>query len=173
MDKKSTLIFFCGKMGAGKSTKSKQIAKEKNAVLLSEDELLSSLYPNLINTFNDYLHFSAQIRPLIRALTINILQTGTNVVMDFPANTINQRKWFVNLASEATSNHKLIYLNVNDETCLNQIAQRSIEQPERARFDTESVFHEVTKYFEEPMNNESLNIEVIKQNSLYRKSRDD
>jgi len=37
MKQVGTLYFFCGKMGAGKSTKSKQLAKEKNAVLLSED----------------------------------------------------------------------------------------------------------------------------------------
>ena len=39
-----TLIFF-GKMGAGKSTKSKEVSITKNAVLLSEDEWLSILYP--------------------------------------------------------------------------------------------------------------------------------
>jgi len=38
-----TLIFLCGKMGAGKSTQSKVIATEYNAVLLSEDERLFSL----------------------------------------------------------------------------------------------------------------------------------
>ena len=32
------LTFFCGKMGAGKSTQANIMAKEKNAVLLSEDE---------------------------------------------------------------------------------------------------------------------------------------
>ncbi len=38
-------------MGAGKSTKSKQLAIEKHVVLLSEDEWLSSLYPNQITSF--------------------------------------------------------------------------------------------------------------------------
>jgi len=33
-----TLIFFCGKMGAGKSTQSKKVAHDRNAVLISEDE---------------------------------------------------------------------------------------------------------------------------------------
>ncbi len=60
MKQVGTLYFFCGKMGAGKSTKSKQLAKEKNAVLLSEDEWLSSLYPNQITSFEDYLKLSAQ-----------------------------------------------------------------------------------------------------------------
>ena len=37
-------------MGAGKSTKSKEIAQRKNAVLLSEDEWLAALYPHQIKT---------------------------------------------------------------------------------------------------------------------------
>jgi len=161
MNQKGTLIFFCGKMGAGKTTKSKQIAKEKNGVLISEDELLESLYPNQINSFDDYIKFSKQIKPSIKTLVINILQTGTNVVMDFPANTKKQRKWFIELALQAKCNHQMIYLKVSDEICLNQIAQRAIEQPNRAKFDTQSVFYEVTKYFEEPEDSEALNIEII------------
>lgn len=163
MNKKSILIFFCGKMGAGKSTKSKQIAKEKNAVLLSEDEWLASLYPNQINTFNDYIHFSTQMKPLVKDLVMNILKMGTNVVMDFPANTKNQREWFLNIAYEANSNHNLIYLKVNNKICLSQIAKRRIEQPHREKFDTEAIFYEVTKYFEEPIENELLNIQVIER----------
>ena len=157
-----TLILFCGKMGAGKSTRSKVIAFEQNAVLLSEDEWLSSLYPEQISSFDDYLKYSAQLRPLIKSHVQNILSTGTNVVMDFPANTKKQRKWFLNLASEIGANHQLIYLNVSDDLCLKQIEKRRKEQPERAAFDTEAVFTHVTKFFEEPSQSEGLNIKVIK-----------
>ena len=80
---KGTLIFFCGKMGAGKSTKSKEVALQRNAVLISEDEWLATLYPNQISSFKDYLKFSAQLRPLVRSHVQNILSTDTNVVMDF------------------------------------------------------------------------------------------
>jgi thymidine kinase len=54
VNQKGNLIFFCGKMGAGKTTTSKTIAREKNAVLISEDEWLSAHYPNEINSFDDY-----------------------------------------------------------------------------------------------------------------------
>ena len=97
MNEKGTLIFFCEKMGAGKSTKSKLMASEKNAVLLSEDDWLSSLYPQQISTFDNYLKYSARLKPLVKSHVQNILSTGTNVVMDFPANTVGQRKWFLNL----------------------------------------------------------------------------
>ena len=158
MEQLGTLYFFCGKMGAGKSTKSKQLAIDKHAVLLSEDEWLSSLYPNQISAFEDYLKFSAQIKPLVKKHVQNILSVGTDVVMDFPANTQKLRKWFLDMASEVKASHQLIYLNLNNEQCLCQIAQRRNEQPERAAFDTEEVFIHVTKFFEAPEASEGLHI---------------
>ncbi|WP_342573952.1 ATP-binding protein [Solibacillus sp. FSL K6-1781] len=158
MKQLGTLYFFCGKMGAGKSTKSKQLAIEKQAVLLSEDEWLSSLYPNQISAFEDYLRFSAQFKPMVKKLVQNILSVGTNVVMDFPGNTQKQRKWFLDIVLEINANHQLIFLNLNNEQCLRQIAQRRNEQPERAAFDTEETFIYVTKFFEAPKASEGLNI---------------
>lgn len=158
MKQLGTLYFFCGKMGAGKSTKSKQLAIEKQAVLLSEDEWLSSLYSNQISAFEDYLKFSAQLKPMVKKLVQNILSVGTNVVMDFPGNTQKQRKWFLDIVLEINANHQLIFLNLNNEQCLQQIAQRRNEQPERAAFDTEEMFMYVTKFFEAPNASEGLNI---------------
>jgi predicted kinase len=158
MKQLGTLYFFCGKMGAGKSTKSKQWAIDKHAVLLSEDEWLSSLYPNQIVSFDDYLKFSAQLKPLVKKHVQNILSVGTDVVMDFPGNTKKLRKWFVDMASEVHASHQLIFLNLTNEQCLRQIAQRRIEQPEREAFDTEAVFIHVTKFFEAPEASEGLNI---------------
>ncbi|MDM5332158.1 ATP-binding protein [Ureibacillus composti] len=158
MKQSGTLYFFCGKMGAGKSTKSKQVAVDKCAVLLSEDEWLESLYPNQITSFEDYLKFSAQLKPLVKKHVQNILSVGTDVVMDFPANTQKLRKWFLEMASEVNANHQLIFLNLTNEQCLRQIAQRRIEKPERAAFDTETVFLHVTNYFEAPEASEGLNI---------------
>ena len=88
----------------------------------------------------------------------NILSVGTDVVMDFPGNTQKQRKWFLDIASEVNANHQLIFLNLNNEQCLRQIAQRRNEQPERAAFDTEATFIHVTKFFEAPEASEGLNI---------------
>ena len=54
---KGVLTFFCGKMGAGKSTKANEIALKNKAILLSEDEWLSSLYPGKILSLNDYIEY--------------------------------------------------------------------------------------------------------------------
>jgi len=167
MKQKGTLTFICGKMGAGKSSKSKALSAAKNAVVLSEDNWLSSLYPGQINSFDDYLKFSKVIKPLVKSHVQNILNTGTNVIMDFPANTVKQRGWFKQLCDEVGCEHELIFINLSDEQCLSQISRRRTEQPERAKFDNEVVFNHVTKFFEPPSNDEGLNIvDVVGMSSM-------
>jgi predicted kinase len=164
MSNRGTLIYFCGKMGAGKSTESKQISMDRNAVLISEDEWLSKLYPNQITSFEDYIKFSGQLRPLIKAHVQNILRAGSSVVMDFPANTKKQREWFKQLSFEVKSESELIYLKVSNELCLKQIAQRNMEQPSRSGLDTEDMFNQVTKFFEEPIESEVKKLVVVVKN---------
>ena len=48
--------------------------------------------------------------------------------MDFTANTIKQRAWFVTMCAEVDSEHELWYLDLTDEQCLSQIAKRRIER---------------------------------------------
>lgn len=158
MKNKAILTFLCGKMGSGKSTKSKYLAEEKNAVMISEDIWLTILYPDKINSFDDYIEYSTLMRPLIKLHVQDILKTGTNVVMDFPANTIKQRKWFLKLCSEIEVSHELIFLDISNEKCLKQLLKRNIEQPERSKFDNEDMFNYVNKFFEIPSHEEGLNL---------------
>ncbi|NMR27509.1 ATP-binding protein [Pseudoalteromonas sp. NEC-BIFX-2020_015] len=156
-----SLLLFCGKMGAGKSTVAKRVADARNAVLLSEDEWLNALYPEQIKVFADYIKLSGLLKPLLKAHVQNILQTGASVVMDFPANTKKQRAWLKSLAITTDAKIEFTYLKVSNELCLQQIAQRCIEQPNRAAFDTEAVFNHVTQYFEEPSPSEFSNYKEI------------
>ncbi|OEL03790.1 cell division protein ZipA [Staphylococcus succinus] len=157
-----TLYFFSGKMGAGKSTKAKEIEHTENAVLLSEDEWLEKLYPNQINNFDDYLNYSKLIKPLLKEHIQRILKVGSNVVLDFPGNTTTQRKWLLSIASEINANHQLIFLNINDDQCLKRIDKRRNEEPAREQFDTEETFEYVSSFFEPPKFSEGLNIIEIK-----------
>lgn len=156
-----TLVFFSGKMGAGKSTRSREIAQLRNAVLLSEDEWLEAIYPGKISSLNDYIQYSGQLKPQMKKLVQSILLTGTDVVMDFPANTPSQRAWFRDIFTEIDAPHSLVFIDVSDEICLQQIAQRRLEQPQRAKTDTVEMFEQVTKYFTAPAPEESFNLTRI------------
>ena len=155
---KGVLTFFCGKMGAGKSTKASEIAEKGHAVLLSEDDWLKSLYPNKIASLESYIKYSNQLKPQIKKLAQSILIAGTDVVMDFPANTISQRIWFKSIFSEVDAPHNLVYIDLPNEVCLEQIKKRRIEQPERATTDTVEMFEQVTKYFVAPASEEDFKI---------------
>ncbi len=163
MNVKGTLIFFCGKMGAGKSTYAKKLANELSAVFLSEDEWLSCLYPEEIKNFGDYIKYSARLRPLLKAHVRRILLSGLSVVMDFPGNTKKQRAWFKEIFSAGQIPHKLVYLKADDQLCIKQLEQRRMNSPERAHFDTAEVFHQVTAYFQEPTDEEGFYVEVVSQ----------
>jgi predicted kinase len=163
--KKGTLVFFCGKMGAGKSTKSREIALERNAVLLSEDEWLEAIYPNKISSLDDYIRYSSLLKPQIKKLVQSILAAGTDVVMDFPANTTSQREWFRGIFTEVNAPHSLVYIDVTNEVCLERIAERRIAQPERATTDTVEMFEQVTRHFVEPTPGEGFNITRVSSNT--------
>ncbi|MHA7880862.1 MAG: AAA family ATPase [Saccharospirillum sp.] len=161
MNSYGTLIFFCGKMGAGKSTLAGTIARERRAVLISEDEWLAALFPGEINNFDDYIRYSSRLKSVLRFHVEQVLLAGTSVVLDFPGNTLKQRAWFKDIYSQQGIPHELYYLPVDDDVCLKQLKQRQKEQPERAQFDTEEVFRMVTGYFEPPKESEAFNLQVV------------
>lgn len=158
------LTFFCGKMGAGKTTRALELAQAGNIVLLSEDEWLKSLYPGEVTSIESYVKCSTRLKPLVKGLVQSVLSTGTDVVMDFPANTVSQRKWFKSIYSEISAPHQLIYIEASDNVCLYQIRKRRIEQPQRAATDTEEVFREITRYFVEPAEAEGFDIKKVTNN---------
>lgn len=156
-----TLVFFCGKMGAGKSTKAQELAIQMGAILMSEDEWLAGLYPEEIKSIGDYIAYSLRLKPLLKKHVQSVLKAGVSVVMDFPGNTIKQRDWFREIFSEHDIPHKLVYLDVSDTQCLTQIAQRREQHPERAAFDTDEVFHKISSYFQAPLDSECFKVEVL------------
>lgn len=161
MNEKGTLIFFCGKMGSGKSTLSRKISCQEGAILLSEDEWLKTIYPDEIESFEDYIKYSSRLKPVLKEHVQNILNSGISVVMDFPGNTEKQRAWFKEIYAEYEFPHKLIYVEASDSLCLKQLKTRRKTHLERARFDTEDVFHQVTSYFQPPSEHEGFKVEVV------------
>lgn len=152
-----TLHLMCGKIASGKSTLAQLVAEEHRALVLSEDQWLSRLYPEQIKSVADYLRCARQIRGVLGPLVIDVLSAGVSVVLDFPANTVADRQWLRGLADTAKVPHCLHYLAVDDDTCRARLHSRNaLAEHEFAASDAELDL--ITSYFQVPEAGEGLEI---------------
>lgn len=157
-DQSATLYFMCGKMGAGKSTHARVLAREHRAVLLVQDALLEALYPGEIRTIPDFVKYSARLREAMAPHIHNLLLRGDPVVLDFPGNTRSQRQWFRGLFVGANVAHELHFIDVPDDICKRQLHQRSAHLPAGSAWTTEAEFDAITAYFQAPAEDECFNV---------------
>ena len=158
MNKETTLHFFCGKMASGKSTLAKEIAEKNNAILLSEDQWLENLYPEEITDIPEYLRCSSRLKNILSGHIRELFSHKISVVLDFPGNTKGQRNWFRSIYEKEGVAHALHFIDASDEICKSQLKKRSDNKPDGAAFTTDEEFEAITKYFQEPSENEGFNI---------------
>lgn len=152
------LIFFCGKMAAGKSTLARELAERENAVLLVQDEFLARLFPGEITDIPGFVKFSARLRDALTPHVSSLLAKGISVVLDFPGNTRVQRAWFRQLFEAAAAEHELHYVEASDALCKRQLKDRSKDLPPGTAWTTDAEFEAITAYFQPPAEDESFNI---------------
>ena len=157
-ERKGKLLFFCGKMAAGKSTLSRQLASQEGAVLLVEDEFLERLFAGQIVDVAAYATYSSRIREALGPHIVSLLSMGISVVLDFPGNTRRQRAWFRRLIDEAGAGHELHFIDASDALCLDQLRHRSKDLPEEGPWTGEAGFHAVTVYFDPPAADEGFHV---------------
>lgn len=151
------LYFMCGKMASGKSTLSKKLTREHNAILFSEDEILKKLYPDEIQTLNDYVKYSLRLKTVLKETIIELLIKGNSVILDFPANTKKQRAWFKEIFLEAKVEHCMYYVKRSNEVCKKQLKKRNEGKSKDEPLINEATFDAITKYFQEPDESEGFN----------------
>jgi predicted kinase len=116
---------FCGKIASGKSSLAQQLAASPRSVLISEDFLMSRLYPNEINTVEDYSRSAPRLCEAIGPLVQSLLRAGLDVILDFHANTLPRRAWMRGLVEGAGADHQLHYLRASDDVCRARLRTRN------------------------------------------------
>jgi predicted kinase len=91
-------------------------------------------------------------------LIVDILRTGTSVVLDFAGNRVDERAWVRGLFEQAGSPHHLHFLDVSEDECLHRLLGRNVSQPEGLYFasTTEEEFRSICKYFQAPHPDEGV-----------------
>jgi predicted kinase len=110
MSTSTKLIFFCGKMAAGKSTLARDLAACENAVLFVQDDLLDVLFPGEIKDIPAFVTYSSRLKNALTPHVCSLLSKGISVILDFPANTKSQRAWFRELIERANVAHELHFV---------------------------------------------------------------
>lgn len=151
------LHLVCGKIAAGKSTLTRQLAARPNTVLISEDVWLSQLYADDIRTLADYVRRSAQLRGVLAPHVQSLLRSGLSVVLDFPANTRSNRRWMKDIIDGADVAHQLHYLDVSDEVCKLRLRARNASGT-HPYAPTDAEFDEITRHFMPPSSEEGFHI---------------
>ena len=151
----ATLHFLCGKIASGKSTLAQQLVRGQQAVLLSEDTWLAALYPGQITQLADYIEKSRLLKSALELHLVTLLQKGITLVLDFPANTPEQRQWLKGLAEQAGCSYCCHVLNVSDEECKRRLAARNLSGENPFTTSAEQ-FDLITAHFSYPSEEKEL-----------------
>ena len=119
------LHMVCGKIGAGKSTLARRLAAAPATVLVSEDAWLAALYPGEIRELPDYVRCAGRLKQAIEGHLAALLAAGVSVVLDFPANTVANRRWMRGLFEAAGAAHVLHLLELPDAVCKQRLRVRN------------------------------------------------
>jgi predicted kinase len=149
----------CGKIAAGKSTLCAELAVRPKTILISEDHWNTNLFPGELNTLEDYRRCSGRLRNTIEPHVADLLRIGVSIVLDFPANTVNNRLWMRRIFESAGAAHELHFLDISDTVCKQRLHQRNTSR-EHAFQTSDEDFDLFTSYFTPPTAEEGFNVVV-------------
>ena len=158
-ENKPTLHLLVGKIAAGKSTMAAELGRAPCTVVVSEDQWLTALFGDELNSVGDYVRHSARLRTAMEPHLIALLQSGLSVVLDFPANTIAMRRWIRELLDKAGCAHKLHFLDIPDEVCRQRLHKRNAAG-NHAFAANDDQFDLITRHFVAPSAEEGFQVVV-------------
>ncbi len=155
----TTLYLLRGRTAAGKSTLARRIAAQPATILITMDHWMSTLFPTENETIEDFARLSARLRAAMGPHVVDILRQDLSVVLDFPANTVNWRRWMRSLIIEANVAHELHVLDVSDNICKARLRKRNESGEHQYQVD-EATYDLFMSYFVPPTPDEGFNVIV-------------
>ena len=148
----SKVIMTCGLICCGKSTYARKIRAQSNAVILSIDDITLTMFPDGAGNMHEIYVMRAE--KYLLELSLQILQAGVNVILDWGLWTKNTRDRIRGFyASHNAIQTELHYLRITPEEWSKRISKRNAAG-ESAYYVDEGLLEKAKSLFEEPSEDE-------------------
>ena len=144
------VIMTCGRLCCGKTTYARKLQEQRNAVILSIDEVMLTLFPEGAGEAHDRL--AQKTEKYLLSLSLQILQAGTDVILDWGLWTRAQRGRLRDFYNSRGIVNKIHYLRTGEEEWQRRIRKRNAVRQEEpsAYFVDEGLLQKTNALFEEP-----------------------
>ena len=149
------VIMTCGRICSGKSTYAQKLRTERNAVILSVDEITLALFPDGAGEMLDT--YVERVEELLYRKALEIIEAGTDVILDWGFWTRAERIYARRFFGEKGIHCELHYLKVSDELWRERIKKRNsliAEGKLSAYYVDAGLAEKAADIFEEPDENE-------------------
>lgn len=145
------VILICGKICCGKTTYSEQIREKENAVILSVDEIMLSIFGQHAGEKHD--EYANNTQKYLFNKSIEFVNAGVNVILDWGFWTKVNRNKAKEFYKAHGINTEMHYIDICDETWKQRLAYRNakVETGETdAYFVDENLANKFAAIFETP-----------------------
>ena len=119
--------------------------------------MLKCFFADELVSLPGYVRCSSRLRHILAPHIAAVLNAGLSVVLDFPANTVEQRSWMRGILENTTASHQLHLLDAPDEVCLAGLRERN-SQGDHPFTVTEAQFHQFSSHFLAPSADERFTV---------------
>lgn len=153
--KKSIVYLISGQICSGKTTYSKKLEKEANAVRFTPDEWMLKLYPFSIKNeeFDSYYYICCDIAWKIAK---EFIKRNIDVILDFGFWKKSDRMKYIKLVNEAGAYYKLIHVVCNESIIRERLRKRNENLLKGCFHLTEEMFNFFAPGFEPPDKDENF-----------------
>ncbi|MBR3106082.1 MAG: ATP-binding protein [Clostridia bacterium] len=156
----AAVYLICGKICSGKSTLAKSLAREKSAVILSCDEIMT-LFPQPDGD-EAYAAVSEKVKSLLLRKAADIIACGANVILDWGFWYKAERAEIAAFFAEKRVPFSWYYLDISDARLRENIACRNAHPGPSDYFVDEGLLQKCLSRFQSPDAEEARSWQVIR-----------
>ena len=149
------VILVCGKICSGKSTYAQQLRRKNNAVLLSVDEIMLSIFGQYVGEKHD--EYCENLQHYLYDKSLELIESEINVILDWGFWQKDEREYAKKFYKDRGIECELHYIDVPDSIWKDRIRERNgavSDGRAEAYYVDENLAAKFSAMFEPPVNEE-------------------